>query len=171
LGDLVFSAEADANSEWESLFFSIPPGDSYNPLSWAGHLALMFTFTDPVDYVSLLAAEVTADGFTDPVRWWIYDSADQLIQTNYIDGAANLVTYLGTALGPNPEPVPAYPVWRGEFSNPDIHRVIVYGESEFTTLDHLKFNTVEVPEPGTAGLLLGAILMGTAARRRKQLSR
>lgn len=49
----------------------------FDPMFWSEHFGgLMLTFDTAVDYVSLLAAELTDDAgaaFDDPVRWWVYD--------------------------------------------------------------------------------------------------
>jgi hypothetical protein len=169
LGRHVFSQNSIDNSEW----FAWPDEDEdmsvYDPVLWASEPgAFVITFASSVNYASLLAAEIIGDAgccSDDPVRWWVYDSTDQLIMSSYVDDSDNIVAYLGTEdFGDGP--FPSYPVWRAEFNHPDIRRIVIGGESEPTTIDHLQFRTIDVPEPMSAVLFLTALLMGFAARRR-----
>lgn len=167
LGQHVFSQGGVDNSEW----FAWPEEDMsvYDPALWALQpQAFVITFASSVNYASLLAAEIIGDAgccIDDPVRWWVYDSTDQLIMSSYVDDFDNIVAYLGTEdFGEGP--FPSYPVWRAEFHHPDIRRIVIGGESEPTTIDHLQFRTLDVPEPMSAVLFLSALLMGFAARRR-----
>ena len=168
LGKHVFSQGNSDNSEW----FAWPEEEIsvYDAALWALQpQAFVITFTNPVNYASLLAAEIIGDAgccSDDPVRWWVYDSTDHLIMSSYVDDPDSIVAYLGTEdFGDGP--FPSYPVWRAEFSHPDIYRIVIGGESEPTTIDHLRFRTIDVPEPGTALLFLTAVLGGLALRRRR----
>lgn len=145
LGTQAFSNSSALNSEWEMLPSS--DMDPYAPRLWADEQALMITFNVAVDYVSLLGGAVGDFGdleFDDPVSWFIYDSDDRLLTYSYFD---TFVSYLGSGdTGSGPKPM--FALRQGNFRHPDIHRVIVAGESEFATLDRLVFNVVgsEVPE-------------------------
>jgi hypothetical protein len=172
LGKHVFSQGSADNSEW----FAWPEEDMsvYDPALWALQpQAFVITFASSVNYASLLAAEIIADAgccSSDPVRWWVYDSTDQLIISSYVDDSDNIVAYLGTEdFGEGP--FPSYPVWRAEFNHPDIRRIVIGGESEPTTIDHLQFRTIDVPEPMSGVLFLTALLIGGAVRRKNAHSR
>jgi hypothetical protein len=167
LGKHVFSQSSADNSEW----FAWPDEDMslYDPSLWALEpQAFVITFASSVSYASLLAAEIIGDAgccSSDPVRWWVYDSTDQLIISSYVDDSDNIVAFLGTEdFGDGP--FPSYPVWRAEFNHPDIRRIVIGGESEPTTIDRLQFKTIDVPEPTSAVLFLTALLIAGAARRR-----
>jgi hypothetical protein len=171
LGKHVFSRWNADNTEWWAWpdYYGLDVS-VFDPAVWAiDPDALVISFTNPVDYASLLAAEIIGDASgaatDDPVRWWVYDSTDHLIMSSYVDDPAGVIAYLGTEDWGD-GPMPAYPVWRAEFSHPDIRRIVIGGESEPTTLDRLQFRTIDVPEPATGILFLTAVLAGTALRRR-----
>jgi len=175
LGTQVFSRSPNSNSEWiYPTFESIRPGDG-----------LVITFNTTVDFISILAAEVRRDAGCctpgDPLQWLVYDSADTLVwrgEVGWVDGGwdysttefsvhSDIVDRLGVEPPESPlRGQPAYPVLESSFSFHDIHRVVIAGDSEPTTLDRLQFNTVSVPEPNPALLLVTGLLLIGASRLR-----
>ena len=166
----VFSGAPADNTEWYALPYEYDV-DTFNPAFWAeeGSGALIITFHAPVNYVSLLGAEIIGDAgccTDDPMRAWVYDSSDRLIAAGE---PFRPIAFLGTANWDD-SGYPGYPVRIGEWSFPDIHRIVIGGHSEPTTFDRLRFRTINVPEPGSLGLLSISLLGVMVARRKVRQS-
>ena len=136
--------------------------DPYDPVEWAKDPdALKISFNKRVNYFSILSLELYRDAGPgdDPVRIYIYDSKDSLI-----DKIGNGWPPSGS-LGCNGY---CYNYFKTEYSYPDIKTVIIGGESEPTTLDRLSFNVAPIPEPSTM-LLFSTGLFALAGIGRKKL--
>ncbi len=149
-GKLVFSANLTFNSEW--FVWPEASGINFNEYNFADWIdepdGLLFSFNKPVNKVSLLGLDLEGWG-SDPIRWLVYDKNNQLIFSG------TLAFYPPTgSLGKNSASESIFNYWDMTFSHPHISKLIVGGESQFTTLDRLQFALQPVPEPSTFLLFL-----------------
>lgn len=162
LGDNVFSRYGDRNSEW----YYWP--ERHNGPSGVED-ALMLSFSHPVDYFSLVFAELFPDAgccIDDPILVDMFDREGALIESVYANHNPGI--YLGELgeLGVRGEISDAWPVY--EFTNfsTGISKVIVGGESEPTTIDRLTFKVAQqVPEPSSFALMFSGLVLLLLRRR------
>ncbi len=130
---------------------------SYNPYS-SGSPALEITFLAPVTGFSILIAELYRDASygDDPLWIEIYDTDNNLIEYPS-DNSFNKQVILGRIA--DVEEVEVYWAYHSfEWSGANLGRVIIGGDSEPTTLDHLEFTLAKVPEPSSILLMLAGLL-------------
>ncbi|WP_157994629.1 PEP-CTERM sorting domain-containing protein [Peristeroidobacter agariperforans] len=161
--------------EWMAPTIDNQPSEFDTYGKWTSEIgyggAFTVTFNRPVDYVSILMAEGDWDGgdaggiTQDPAHWFFYDWNDDLIHYEYFGWEDSVIAYNGIYY---PDALPAFPVYRSEYRNANIHRVVIGGESEPAMIDRLRFRVVEVPEPSTLWLFMAGAAFLWRSRRKAQ---
>lgn len=164
LGDRVFSARPDGNTEWTTIFANQAGFDTLDDMKSDapfGHI-LLLEFSQAVDYISLLSMDLTEDASPgyDHNMYFFYDSNGDLIHSQFDTSFTEIP--VDPALGWEYR----HGYGQTEFYGADIRYVVVSGDSEPATIDRLTFRTADVPEPSTLALL-GLGLAGIGWRRRK----